>query len=89
MSNIDINDKANKAIIYQQRNGSIGVLIPTQEGIDLFDLHYLAEKDVPAGCPFKIVDKSELPSLEDTVIESWTVDVADLNDGVGGDFHNL
>lgn len=83
------NDKSSKAIIYRQRNGHIALLIPTQEGIDLFDLQYLAEKDVPTGCPFKIVDKSDIPSLESTVIESWVVNDVDLDDGVGGNFHNL
>jgi hypothetical protein len=77
------NNAQDKVIVYKQKNGNIGLVVPTQEGLDNFSLQELAEKDIPLGCPFKIVGKSDVPSLEDTYIETWEIDDADLNDGVG------
>jgi hypothetical protein len=55
---------------------------PTPEAIKKYGIMAIAIKDVPAGRPFKIVDAADLP---DAPIETWTVDDADLTDGVGGE----
>lgn len=73
----------NKAIVYKKQDGGIALVIPTMEGLENFSLLDLAKKDVPLGRPFKIVDKTDLPSLEDTFIETWEIDDADLDDGIG------
>jgi hypothetical protein len=70
-------------IIYNQDNGVVAVLIPTQEALDAHGIQAIAIKDVPAGKPFKIVDAADIPS-DRSDRDAWTVDEADLTDGVGG-----
>jgi hypothetical protein len=70
-------------IIYNQDNGVVAVIIPTQEALELYGIMAIAVKDVPAGKPFKIVDAADIPS-DRSERNAWTVDDADLTDGVGG-----
>ena len=70
-----------QVIIYNQDNGNVAVMVPTQEALDKYSIQAIAVKDVPAGKPFAIVDASMLPSVAQ---EAWMVDDADLTDGVGG-----
>ena len=49
-------------IIYKTDAGSVAVIIPTQEAIDIYGIDAIAIKDVPAGKPYKIVDVSAIPS---------------------------
>jgi hypothetical protein len=69
-------------IIYRQDNGIPAVVVPTQEALDAHGIEAIAVKDVPAGKPFAIIDAADLPT---TPQETWTVDDADLTDGVGGE----
>jgi len=73
-----------QVIIYKQDNGIPAVVIPTQEALDAHGIEAIAIKDVPAGKPFKIVDASEIPA-DRSQRNAWTVDEADLTDGVGGE----
>jgi hypothetical protein len=43
----------------------------------------IAQKVVPTGKPYKIVDVADIPS-DRTLRDAWTVDEATLTDGVGG-----
>jgi hypothetical protein len=72
-----------QVIIYNQDNGVIAVIIPTPEALEQHSIQAIAIKDVPAGKPFKIVDAADIPS-DRSARESWTVDEADLTDGIGG-----
>jgi hypothetical protein len=71
-------------IIYKQDNGVVAVIIPTPEALEQHSIQAIAIKDVPAGKPFKIVDASDIPS-DRSDRDAWTVDEADLTDGIGGD----
>jgi len=71
-----------QVIIYKQDNNILAVVIPTQEALNVYGIMAIAIKDVPSGKPFKIIDASELPTEPQ---ETWLVDEADLNDGVGGE----
>ena len=51
-----------KRIIYENANGGVSVIIPSQEYLINCSIEQLAQKDVPAGASFKIVDVSEIPS---------------------------
>ena len=76
-------------IIYRTDEGGVAVIIPTQEALDAHGIMAIATKDVPAGKPFKIVDVSDIPT-DRSERDAWTVDEADLTDGVGGqsnEFH--
>jgi hypothetical protein len=71
-------------IIYNQDNGVVAVIVPTPEALELYGIQAIAIKDVPAGKPFKLVDAADIPS-DRTDRDAWTVDDADLTDGVGGE----
>lgn len=71
-----------QAIIYKQDNGVVAVIYPTQEAIDALGIEAIAAKDVPTGKPYKIIDSADLPA-DRSQRNGWTVDEADLTDGVG------
>ena len=73
----------NQRIIYKTDEG-VAVIIPTPDALQTYTIQQIAEKDVPAGKPFKIVDVSEIPS-DRTFRNAWTVNEADLTDGVGAE----
>jgi hypothetical protein len=73
-----------QVIIYNQDNGVVAIIIPTQEAIEQHGIQAIALKDVPAGKPFKIVDAADIPS-DRSERDAWTVDEADLTDGIGGE----
>ena len=71
-------------IIYKTDDGGLAVIIPTDEALQLHTIQEIAEKDVPAGKPYKIVSVDDIPS-DRTFRNAWEVDEADLTDGVGAD----
>jgi hypothetical protein len=71
-------------IIYRTDEGGVAVIVPTDEALRSHSIQEIAEKDVPAGKPFKIVDVSDIPS-DRTFRNAWGADEADLTDGVGAD----
>jgi len=73
----------NSRIIYKTDEGGVAVIIPTPEALKAHTIEEVAIKDVPAGKPFAIVDAVDLPDRADR--EAWTVDEADLTDGIGGE----
>jgi hypothetical protein len=74
----------NQRIIYSTDDGNVAIIIPTPEALALHGIEAIAVKDVPAGKPFKIVDATDIPSNR-SERDAWTVDDADLTDGVGGE----
>jgi hypothetical protein len=70
-------------IIYKTDEGGVAVIIPTPEALEQHGIQAIAIKDVPAGKPFKIIDASEVPT-DRTYRDAWTVDEAELTDGIGG-----
>jgi hypothetical protein len=71
-------------IIYKNDNNGVSVVIPTDEALSQHTIQEIAVKDVPAGKPFKIVSVSDIPS-DRSERDAWTIDEADLTDGVGGE----
>ena len=69
-------------IIYKNENGGVSILHPTDEALSFMTIEEIAQKDVPTGLPYKIVEGSEVPT-ERTFRDAWTVDEATLTDGVG------
>jgi hypothetical protein len=69
----------NKRIIYQNDDGGMAIIIPADCGLTIEEI---AAKDVPTGKPYKIVDVDDIPADRQWRNE-WTVDEADLTDGVG------
>ena len=74
----------NQQIIYSNNNGGVVILTPAPECLQSHTIEEIAAKDVPAGKPYKIVDGSYIPS-DRTFRNAWTVDEAELTDGVGAE----
>jgi len=72
-----------KVILFKDDSG-VGVIYPTKEGLYMAggNIKALAEKDVPHGAKFKIIDKSELPS-DRNYRDAWDIDGSELGDGIG------
>lgn len=68
----------NERILYPN-DGGISILIPS-DSCDLTILQ-MAQKDVPAGVPYKIVDISEIPT-DRTFRDAWEYDFSNP-DGYG------
>ena len=71
-----------KRIIYKNPDGSISIIIPTSEALENKTIDEIAKKDVPTGLNYKIVNTSDI-SLNRTFRNAWTIDDAELTDGVG------
>jgi len=72
-----------KRIIYEM-NGQVCIVVPSPEALASWTIEQIAEKDVPHGKPFKIVDVTDIP-VDRTFRNAWEVDVATLTDGVGAE----
>jgi hypothetical protein len=75
----------NQVILYKQDNDVVAIMRPTEEALNLYGIEAIAAKDVPAGKPYKIVDASEIPT-DRSQRNAWTVDDAELTDGVGAEY---
>jgi hypothetical protein len=71
-------------IIYKKDEGGVAVLIPTEECLQSHTIQEIAEKDVPAGKPYKIVSADDIPS-DRTFRDAWEVEEDALTDGVGSE----
>jgi hypothetical protein len=70
-------------IIYKTIDGGVAVLIPAPECLQTRTIEEIAQKDVPTGVPYKIVDVADIPS-DRTFRSAWEV-VIDEPDGVGAE----
>ena len=67
-------------IIYKAPEGTVSVIIPSPNWTG--SMEELAQKDVPTGLKYKIVEDSVISS-DRTFRSAWEVDEAELTDGVG------
>jgi hypothetical protein len=61
-----------KVVIFKNIDNSFSIIVPTQEALQIATIEQIAEKDVPAGCPYWIVDSSVLP--QDIPVEAIYID---------------
>ena len=73
-----------KVILYKQDNGVVAIIRPTEEALVMYPIDIIAQKDVPAGRPYRIVNASEIPT-DRSQRNAWTVNDADLTSGVGAE----
>jgi hypothetical protein len=73
----------NQRIIFKTEDGGVAIIVPTPECLEKYTIQQIAEKDVPEGLPYKIVDISEISS-DRTFRNAWEIDESELTDGVGG-----
>jgi len=74
----------NQRIIFPTDDGGVAVIVPSPNCLKEHTIEEIAAKDVPAGKPYKIVDVADIPS-DRTFRNAWTVNEADLTDGVGAE----
>ena len=70
----------NYRIIYRDDTGKAHILIPAAK--ESRTVEEIAKKDGPTGKKYKIVPVSDISS-DRSFRNAWTVDEADLTDGVG------
>ena len=74
-------------ILYTGENGVVSILTPSFNAINpatgkIWTIEEIAQKDVPTGKKYKIVADSDV-STDRSFRNAWTVEEADLTDGVG------
>ncbi len=67
-------------IIYKTKENTVSVITPSPEWGGTIE--ELAQKDVPTGLKYKIVEDSVIPS-DRSFRDAWDVDTNKLTDGVG------
>lgn len=73
-----------KFIVFKEDDGSISIIKPI-EGCGL-NLEQIAQKDVPAGKRYKIVDADDLPT-DRYFRNAWDMDDSEFTDGTGATDH--
>jgi hypothetical protein len=77
-----------QVILYRQDDGRVSVIYPVSttsinpDTGQVYTIDEIAQRSVPTGKPYKIVDESTISS-DRSFRNAWTVDEADLTDGVG------
>ena len=69
-----------KRIIYKAPDETVRIIVPANN-VDM-TVEEIAEKDVPTGLKYKIVDVSEILS-DRTFRNAWDINEAELTDGTG------
>ena len=69
-----------KRIIYKASDETVRIIVPANN-VDM-TVEEIAEKDVPTGLKYKIVDVSEIPS-DRTFRNAWDINESELTDGTG------
>lgn len=74
-----------KVIIYKQDSGVVAIVRPTEEALRLYGIEAIAQKDVPVGKPYKIIDASEIPA-DRTFRDAWEADLSNPHGyGIGAE----
>ena len=68
-------------VIYKTKENTVAIVCPSSEWVGT--MQELAQKVVPSGLKYKIVEDSVIPT-DQTFSDAWEVDEDDLTDGVGG-----
>ncbi len=72
-------------VIYKDAtSGRVVVVVPAPAAVAKHGIEAIAQKDVPAGVPYKIVSVDDIPS-DRTFRNAWDIDAALLTDGVGSE----
>jgi len=71
--------------IFYKIGDKVGVLTPAPECLLTRTIEEIAEKDVPAGLPYKIGTIDDYPDDDFEFIDAWEMPDDELTDGVGAD----
>jgi hypothetical protein len=72
-------------VLYINNENGLSILVPCPEALEKYTIHEIAQKDVPAGHPYKIFKRTDLPLDSLDLFSAWEIDLDELNDGVGGE----
>ena len=72
-------------IIFKNEDNSIGIIIPSDEALSFATIEAIAEKDVPIGLPYWLVNATDIP-YDRTFRGAWEIDENfGKPDGFGGE----
>lgn len=71
-------------VIYKNLDNTVAVIIPVQKVITVVGAKALAEKDVPQGLPYWVVEDNDVPQ-DRTQRSQWVMDTDKEPDGFGGE----
>jgi len=75
---------SDKRIFYNDADGNLCVLVPTDEALSEHTIEEIAEKDVPSGLAYKIGTAADQPSDRD-FRNAWEMSSDEMTDGTGAD----
>jgi len=73
-----------EVVIFKNKFEGISILYPDAKLLKYASIEEIAIKDVPYGCPYKILDSSIIPK-DRTFREAWEWDAETKEDGFGGE----
>lgn len=59
-----------RVIIYRKEDNGVAVMVPTDEYLQTHTIEECAQKDVPSGCQYKIIEDTEIPQ-DGTFRDAW------------------
>jgi hypothetical protein len=59
-----------KIIIYKKEDNGVAVMIPTEEYLKTHTIEECAQKDVPSGYKYQIIEDTEIPQ-DDIFRDAW------------------
>ena len=73
-----------KRIIYKNLDNTVAIIVPSDEALAKYTYKQIAEKDVPAGLEYVIVNTDVIPT-DRTFRECWELEPNTIFDGVGSE----
>ena len=73
-----------KRIVFKNLDNTIAIIVPSEEALAKYTYKQLAEKDVPAGLEYVIVNTDVVPT-DRTFRECWELEPNTKFDGVGSE----
>lgn len=71
-----------KVIIYQTENNEVAICRPTKEILEFATIEEVANKDVPSGTDYWIINEDSIPS-DTTFRDAWELDIGSLGNKLG------
>lgn len=75
-------------IIFENTDGSIGIVTPTKSALNKYDIESIAKTSVPSGLSYWIVEDDVVPT-DRTSRDSWVMDTELEPDGVGSEYNTI
>ena len=70
--------------IYKNKDGSISIIVPSEEALQTRTMKEIMEKDVPSGLEYVIVNTDVIPT-DRTFRSCWELEPNTIFDGIGSE----